>query len=240
MSTIAAQTALNREQLILGHMPQVHLVATRAHRRCPAQVCLEDLVSAGTVGLIQTVDRYDSRRNLKLKTLAEHRIRGAILDYLRELDPLPRGLRQFQHKRDAAYRDLEHRLDRVPCNAELADELGISLSTYRRLGREACAGSPVSLEALIARAGEKAITPADPIGTIDIEDQRERVRAAMQSLPAREQRVLIALLEGTTIRGIARQLRLSQGRASQIKHAALCHIRTALGITSSAHVAGKR
>jgi RNA polymerase sigma factor for flagellar operon FliA len=71
-----------REELILSHMPQVKLLAQRLHRRCP-QVELDDLISAGTIGLIQAVDRFDPARNLKLKTLAEHRISGALLDYLR-------------------------------------------------------------------------------------------------------------------------------------------------------------
>ena len=74
----------NRDQIILDHLPQVELLARRLHRRCP-QVELDDLISAGTVGLIQAVDRFDPSRNLKLKTLAEHRISGALLDYLRQV-----------------------------------------------------------------------------------------------------------------------------------------------------------
>jgi RNA polymerase sigma factor (sigma-70 family) len=89
-----------REELILSHMPQVKLLAQRLHRRC-TQVELDDLISAGTIGLIQAVDRFDPKRNLKLKTLAEHRIRGALLDYLRQIDPLPRTVRRFQKQRDA-------------------------------------------------------------------------------------------------------------------------------------------
>jgi RNA polymerase sigma factor for flagellar operon FliA len=72
-------TQSHREQLILAHMPQVELLARRLHRRCP-QVELDDLISVGTVGWIQAVDRFDPSRNLKLKTLAEHRINGALLE----------------------------------------------------------------------------------------------------------------------------------------------------------------
>jgi RNA polymerase sigma factor (sigma-70 family) len=86
--------------MIIDHLPQVELLARRVHRRCP-QVELDDLISAGTVGLIRAVDRFDPTRNLKLKTLAEHRIQGALLDYLRQLDPLPRAVREFQKRRDA-------------------------------------------------------------------------------------------------------------------------------------------
>lgn len=88
-------TASYREELILSHMPQVQLLARRLHRRCP-QVELDDLISTGTIGLIRAIDRFDPKRNLKLKTLAEHRIRGAMLDYLRHIDPLPRSVRRFK------------------------------------------------------------------------------------------------------------------------------------------------
>jgi len=94
-----------REELIVSHLPQVELLARRLHHRCP-QVELEDLISAGTIGLIQAVDRFDPKRNVKLNTLAEHRISGAMLDYLRRIDPLSRDVRRFQKQRDAILADL--------------------------------------------------------------------------------------------------------------------------------------
>lgn len=109
----------NRDQLILDHLPQVELLARKLHRRCP-QVELDDLISAGTIGLIGAVDRFDPARNLKVKTLAEHRIRGAMLDYLRQLDPLPRSVRQFQKRRDAI-----PTLSENPTPDELATLLGL-------------------------------------------------------------------------------------------------------------------
>jgi RNA polymerase sigma factor (sigma-70 family) len=90
----------HREELILSHMLQVKLLAHRLRWRCP-QVEFGDLTSMGTIGLIQAVERFDPDRHLKLKTLAEHRIRGALLDYLRYIDPLPRSVRRFQKQRDA-------------------------------------------------------------------------------------------------------------------------------------------
>ena len=92
-STVLAHR--ERDQSILDQLPQVRLLARRLHRRCPSSVLLEDLVSAGVTGLIQAADRYDRHRNIKFKTLAEHRIRGAMLDYLRTLDPLSRSVRRF-------------------------------------------------------------------------------------------------------------------------------------------------
>jgi RNA polymerase sigma factor FliA len=148
MSTVAVSTTHDREQLILTHLPQVHLLAARQHRRCPPEVLLEDLISAGTIGLIQAVDRYDPSRNLKLKTLAEHRIRGAMLDYLRKLDPLPRSVRNFVRRRDEARVQLERQLGRSPEPAEIAAILGLSIERYRRLECIVRAAKTVHLDAL--------------------------------------------------------------------------------------------
>ncbi len=130
----------NRDQLILDHLPQVELLARRLHRRCP-QVELDDLISAGTVGLIKAVDRYDPSRNLKLKTLAEHRIQGALLDYLRHLDPLPRAARKFQKRRDAilaSYAQTE-----IPSLSQLAEMLGLPERKFVQLSRMVTASETI-------------------------------------------------------------------------------------------------
>src|SRR6185312_15960066 len=85
---------LVREQLILDHLPQVRLIARRIHERVPASVSLDDLISTGILGLIAAIDRYDSSQEVKLKTYAEYKIRGAILDSLRDLDWAPRQQRK--------------------------------------------------------------------------------------------------------------------------------------------------
>lgn len=132
------------EETILAHLPKVEMLARRLHRRCP-RVELEDLISEGTLGLIKAVDRFDPSRNLKVKTYAEHCIRGALLDYLRRIDPLPRNVRQFQKKRDALIRSLglesENQIE--PQAAALA--LGMPLVRYEILCRTMAAARPVSL-----------------------------------------------------------------------------------------------
>src|SRR5206468_4707429 len=90
----AAPSAEEREQLILEHLPQVRLIARRIHDRLPESVSLEDLISTGIVGLISAIDRFDASHNVKLKTYAEYKIRGAILDSLRGLDWAPRQQRK--------------------------------------------------------------------------------------------------------------------------------------------------
>jgi RNA polymerase sigma factor FliA len=137
-------TQSHREQLILAHMPQVELLARRLHRRCP-QVELDDLISVGTVGLIQAVDRFDPSRNLKLKTLAEHRINGALLDYLRVIDPLPRTVRRFQKQRDALIAEFSS-TGNTPSADQIAPTLGLSLQRYIRLSLMIIASDLISIE----------------------------------------------------------------------------------------------
>jgi RNA polymerase sigma factor for flagellar operon FliA len=147
MSYASSLRATEREQLILAHLPQVRLIANRMHRTCPPQVELHDLVSAGTVGLIQAVDRFRPERGCLLKTLAEHRIRGAILDYLRRVDPLPRSARRFVKERAKTFLRLESELGRTPESAELAEALGLPIERYRKLEWAVRAAHVVSLDA---------------------------------------------------------------------------------------------
>jgi RNA polymerase sigma factor FliA len=133
-----------REEQILAHLPQVKLLAYRFHKQCP-QVDLEDLVSEGTIGLIQGIDRFDPAMGLKVKTLAEHRIHGAFLDYLRRLDPLPRAVRQFQKKRDALI-DQFGALREAVSASQLAAALGLSQEKYTELCRAVIAAEVVSLD----------------------------------------------------------------------------------------------
>ena len=143
-------TASNREELILSHMPQVELLARRLHRRCP-QVELDDLISAGTIGLIQAVDRFDPSRNLKLKTLAEHRISGALLEYLRYIDPLPRNVRRFQKQRDAVIAELSS-TGEIPSHEQIAEALGVPAQRYMRLSLMITASETISIdEPVLAR-----------------------------------------------------------------------------------------
>src|SRR6266481_4851146 len=85
-SECLANPAASREELILEHLPQVRWIATRIHEKLPDNICLEDLTSIGIIGLINAIDNFDPKFNVKLKTYAEHKIRGAILDSLRGMD----------------------------------------------------------------------------------------------------------------------------------------------------------
>jgi RNA polymerase sigma factor for flagellar operon FliA len=146
-----ALSNLERDHLILSHLSQVRVVASQVRSKCPWQVEIEDLVSVGVIGLIQAIDRFDPSRGLLLKTLAEYRIRGAMFDYLRQLDPLPRSVRRFVRHRVQAVLRLTRHLGRQPDESELAQELGLSVTRMRKLECVARAGQVRSLEEADAR-----------------------------------------------------------------------------------------
>ena len=111
---LAKLEAGERERLILDHLSHVRWIAMRIHEKIGGAVGLEDLVSAGVIGLINAVDSYDPKFNVKLKTYAEHRIRGSILDSIRGLDGIPAHKRKHLKHVEAAIAAAEQRLQRVP------------------------------------------------------------------------------------------------------------------------------
>src|SRR5579872_3555539 len=119
-----------RDRLILEHLPQVRLIARRIQERLPENISLEDLVSTGVLGLISAIDNFDPGHNVKLKTYAEYKIRGAILDSLRGLDWAPRQKRHKAKLIEAAIATAEQLLQRSPSEEEIATQLEISLDVY--------------------------------------------------------------------------------------------------------------
>src|ERR1044071_2469993 len=120
-------TDTERERLILEHLPQVRLIARRIQERLPENISLEDLVSTGVIGLISAIDNFDPAHNVKLKTYAEYKIRGYILDSLRGLDWAPRQKRRQAKQIEKAIASAEQKLHRAPSEDEVAAELGVSI-----------------------------------------------------------------------------------------------------------------
>src|SRR5580700_8893045 len=136
-----------RERLILEHLPNVRWIAIRIHEKLGGSVTLEDLISAGVIGLINAVDSFDPGFNAKLKTYAEHRIRGAILDSIRGMDGIPPHKRKRIKDVQAAVAKLEQVLQRAPEEEEIAAELGMALPGYQDLLLDLRAVSIGSLDA---------------------------------------------------------------------------------------------
>src|SRR5581483_11930780 len=131
-STLDEESTLRREALVLQHLPQVRLIARRIHERLPAYIILDDLISAGVLGLLAAIDNFDETLNVQLKTYAERRIRGAIMDSLRELDWAPRETRKRSKTIEAAIHQSKQKLGREPLEEEIAAELSIEPAEYQR------------------------------------------------------------------------------------------------------------
>lgn len=208
-----------REERILNHLPLVRLIAREIHRQCPRTVALEDLVSAGIIGLIQAVDRYDAARGTQLGTLADHRIRGSIRDYLRSLDPLPRALRRFTRKQQECQARLRAELNREPEEAEIAEAMRIPLAAYRRRLEEFHREYTYSLDdPSTERRNHPAIPPSR---AAEHSILRVQVLRLSRQLPQPQATVIEARLHNRSHESIAIELGVTQGRVSQIQKLAV-------------------
>src|SRR5438105_2115040 len=126
-------SSTERDLVLMEHLPTVRYLARRIHERLPQHVELDDLVSAGVVGLIDAFSKFDHTKKVQLKSYAQFRIRGAILDSLRTLDWSPRELRRKGRAVEEAIRALTQRLGRAPAEQEIAEEMGFTLGNYQQL-----------------------------------------------------------------------------------------------------------
>jgi RNA polymerase sigma factor for flagellar operon FliA len=226
-----------RERLLLEHLPQVRYLARRIHDRLPAQVPLEDLVHAGVIGLIDAVDKFDPNKHVQLKSYAKFRIRGAIVDSLREMDWSPRRLRREARRIEEAHRDLKLRLGRVAAEHELAAELGMSLAEFQHLLGELHGLDLGSLqaEATDSKSDEEVLSnrpggiDKDPFAqTLQVE-MRSMVASALDDLDEKEKQVVtLYYLEELTMKEVGAVLGVGESRVSQIHAVALIRLRARL------------
>jgi len=234
--TASAKATADRETLILEHLPQVRLIARRIHERLPGSVSLDDLISTGTVGLISAIDNFDPKLNVKLKTYAEYKIRGAILDSLRGMDWAPRQQRKRVKQIEAAIASLEQRNHRAPSEDEIAQELGLSTAEYHdwlidvrgvNLGRlEGHSGEDESRDLLRFVSDSEELWPSRIVERAELE---RLLAQAIQKMPYVERTVLnLYYHEELTLREIARVVKLHESRVSQLKSQAILRLRSYL------------
>jgi RNA polymerase sigma factor FliA len=224
-----------REQLILQHLPQVRLIARRIQERLPENISLEDLVSTGVIGLIAAIDNFDAGHNVKLKTYAEYKIRGAILDGLRGLDWAPRQKRRQAKRIEAAIAAAEQRLQSAPTEDEIAGQLEISLEEYHGWLVEIRGLNIASLEYTAGDQGKDLLhylaDGEDNLpSTLLEESELERLLArGIDAIPPMERTVLgLYYNEELTLREIAQVVNLHESRISQLKSQAILRLRTHL------------
>jgi len=217
-------------------MPQVRLIARKIHERVPESVCYEDLLSAGVVGLINAIDNFDASQNVRLKTYAEFRIRGAILDSLRQTDWAPRLKRRQAREFEAAIARAEQRLRRTPEEAEIAAELQLTLDEYRETLTELEALNVGEIDFLRDDDEASAILKhlpandqASPALQLERAELERLIASAIDRIPRVEKTVLaLYFFEELTLREIAEMMGFHLSRVSQIKSQAILRLRTAM------------
>lgn len=226
-----------RDQLILAYSPLVKYVAGRMSSGLPAHIDEGDLVSYGLLGLIGALERFDPKRNVKFETYAVSRIKGAIIDELRALDWVPRSIRSWARKIEAAVTSLENALGRAPTDEETAEVLGIDVSEFQEILNQISCGSIVALDEFWDSSGssqerqnlletlEDTDAP-DPLRAYRAKAVKEALTAAIERLPERE-RIVIGLYyyEGLTLKEIGEVLGVTESRVSQIHTKAILRLR---------------
>src|SRR5947209_4537553 len=239
-----AISSAEREQLILEHLPQVRLIARRIHERIPVSISLDDLISAGVVGLISAIDRYDVKHEVKLKTYAEYKIRGAILDSLRGLDWAPRQQRRRARLIENAIGALEQEFQRVPDDEEIAKHLGLTIPEYHEWLSESRGLTLGSLEGSgnDEEGGTdllRFVADSDENWPSEILERAELERAvaqAIERMPKIERTVLsLYYYEEMTLRDISKVLNLHESRISQLKTQAILRLRSFVHKRWAAH-----
>jgi len=232
--TASGASAEQRERLILDHLPQVRLIARRIHERLPESVSLDDLVSTGTIGLISAIDNFDPAHNVKLKTYAEYKIRGAILDSLRGLDWAPRQQRKKSKQIEAAIAAIEQRVQRAPTEEEIAAELGLSMQEYREWLVDVRA---INLGRLESGSQEddgrdllKYLSDSDenwPSRLLERSELERLLAQGIERMPSIEKTILaLYYQEELTLREIAKVVELHESRVSQLKSQAVARLRS--------------
>ncbi len=230
-----------RDRLIEEHIPMIRYVAGRFAIKLPKHVDIEDLESAGTIGLIDAVDKFDPSKGIKLKTYAEIRIRGAILDELRSRDYLPRSVREKCSHVKTAYAEMENKLGRSATDEEIANYLNIDINAFYKMLQDINTGSSISLSDLgvdddHARSEEMFVDNSSPeISEILYDKEKKKCLArAIGSLPEKE-RLVISLYyyDELTLKEIGEVVGLTESRVCQIHSKAMFRIKGKIRANSS-------
>ncbi|MCL2877703.1 MAG: FliA/WhiG family RNA polymerase sigma factor [Acidobacteria bacterium] len=228
-----------REVLILEHMSQIKYIAQRISTKLPAHVELNDLIGTGVLGLLDAIEKFDPNRGVKFKTYAELRIKGAILDSLRNLDWAPRSLRKKSKDLEKICHDLEQRLGRPANDKEICDEMEIPLEEFYELVDQLKGLNIGSFHEVVGRDDEKAGDPLvtyvpdapqlDPFFMFHKSEVKGILASAIEMLPKKE-RLVISLyyFDELTMKEIGKVLGVNESRVSQLHTKAMLRLRSKL------------
>jgi RNA polymerase sigma factor for flagellar operon FliA len=231
----SAQGALDKEQLVSRYAPLVKRIAYHLMAKLPASVLADDLIQNGMLGLLDAIGRYEEGMGAQFETYAVQRVRGAMLDGLRENDWMPRGVRREMRRVEGAIQKLEHSNGRPPSETELAAALEMPLADYQKLLQDARGHQLIYLEDLSAGDDENYLDrnlagPApDPLEALEDAGVRRALVKAIENLPERE-KMMMALYyeEDLNLREIGEVLGVTESRVCQLHSQAIARLRASV------------
>ena len=229
-----AKGQLDRNALIRQYQPLVRKLAHHMMAKLPANVQVDDLIQVGLMGLTEALTRFEATQGVQFETFATQRIRGAMLDELRENDWASRGTRKSQKEIEESMRRLEHRLGRSPLESEIAADLGMSLGDYQSLLGKVRGTQLVYLEDMTRNADDEdsfldrhmGDEEADPLNMLRNQRLREALVAAIKNLPEREQYIMSMYYEqDMNLKEIATVLDVTESRICQLHSQSIARLR---------------
>ncbi|MCS6838210.1 MAG: FliA/WhiG family RNA polymerase sigma factor [Bdellovibrionaceae bacterium] len=227
-------TREEKDRLVIEYAPLVKIIASKISSRLPPSVPIDDLISAGILGLMDAIDKWDPSRETKLKTYAEFRIKGAILDELRAQDWVPRTVREKTKLIEKTIRELEQKLERCPRDEEIAEALNISMDEYYDLILDIRPVSMLSIDEAAMSDNEKkhllnlleAAKVNSPLFQLNMKAIKKIMTRAIEELPERMRFVLsLYYYEELNFREIAEIMNVSESRVSQLHTNAVLRLR---------------
>src|SRR5574338_1433597 len=239
---------LDKGHLVENYAPLVKRIAFQLMAKLPASVDVDDLIQNGMIGLLDAIGRYEEGLGAQFETYAVQRIRGAMLDGLRENDWLPRSLRRDMRRIEAAIHALEQQFGRQPTEKELADSLDMPLQAYQKMLQEARGYQLVYFEDFAEEAGEDYLeryfagNDGDPLAILLDAGMREQLVKAIEDLPEREKLAMgLYYEEDLNLREIGEVLGVSESRVCQLHGQAIARLRSRiLGVRGAANTSSPR
>ena len=232
-ATATATAKRDTQHYLTQYAPLVKRIAHHMMAKLPASVELDDVIQTGMLGLLDAINRYEESHGAQFETYAAQRIRGAILDGLRQADWLPRSFRRDLRRIEGAIGKLEQRLGRAPAEQEVALELGIALADYQKMLQDARGYQLISFEDFNHGDGgdflehHRVDEGTDPIDALLERKLRERLVKAIAGLPEREKVVMgLYYEEELNFREIGATLGVSESRICQLHSQAIARLRS--------------
>ncbi len=225
-----------RDKLILEYAPLIKYIAQKIAARLPANIELDDLISSGVIGLMDAIDKYDSKRDNKFKTYAEFRIRGAILDELRAQDWVPRSVREKAKQLERCYSKIEQEKGRQATDEEVCEQLGISQEEYHDMLNQVRSVSLLSYDDVsnfskqdkraLHGYGEGGSKGATPFSEVNLAHFKKMIADNINDLPEKQRLVLsLYYYEDLNLKEIGRVLDVTESRVSQLHTQAILRLK---------------